>query len=1665
MSRVRNSVKINKFQSSDLAELISRMKRNFDRIEKTMLQSEELLTVDKERDRQSMTRIHKRANTNNLTEAERLLRELFVDLEKSKKMQHPQALEIEKGMKMLHDRLVKDCAIFRDLYNQTLGLELTRTVDVRTVVEVDHPQRAVTVHSSPGGSRAADLASELDRIYRDLEQCEEQIRGRLRAPLENRSPTKDLANRLQELEKSDQTVRKLESERTAVQKEMGPILAKKPLEPTASSLPPKLSAINNKIDDINTLTDLYNKKATASMNLEKQIRYMDSIVSGFEEQLAQDGVIIDEQKALEKRNRQLQLMQKDIASNWDELTKLGRDLDLTEQACSHLQYSSKEYCPDIQRQGDEVKKLNNQYTTVKKELKERLALIKEAISKNQDFQTALHSLDFFLVNLPNNAIRLSDDVERIRAKQISQMRVVEDIESKSRELNRVRALSRDLQSVLYEYEVRSKTYHGTLNDEYDEYDDDDDEDRNDEVIRWRRQTVAQAIQRKEKNLLNFYSEVSAVNNQRLIQLETARGIMARSEEKVTRVFITQQQQIQRRDIEESVSLKTELSEETSRRLRVEHELETHRKRLVALRSRRGVERVEEREVVQYYRDPKLELELQSLTKLIQDETFKRSRFHSEIEVYKEKITKARLTKIEPKLMVKIETVYERDFQLDKEAARIREEMQRICLELQTKDTKIYHMKTEITVLAQQKTTIRERVVRKEVVRFEKDPEMLNAVLMFKSDIATVESHCKSLHASISSTRSQINTLERVISTIQPREVTRVVTQVQQDPETLEESKKLRIALEEERREYAILMEDMRTLRLRYSEIEKVSIKVEVREIINEIYRVTPEIEAELVRVRKELQEWSRKHTILEKEMNTVITTRTTLRAQKPIVEYREVIQEVVKFQNSPEVTRELQTLTSEVSRLQRHYNSTLELLTTLYQERDTVKVEKSKVETKIVVKELIRYENDPLLEKEVDRLRKSVREESLLRCSVEESLVELRNRYVFLEQQKQEERIVVHEVVRIQKDHKQILEHERLSRILNEEITARKQLEMDVRQLRTLIQEKQTSLSQADVHQIRIQLDSELRQIKSRIYEFENTRIEEKVVIKEVFKVERDPELEKVIAGLRIHLETEATNISRVEREIRNLVVKVEVLQKEKSVERVIYREVVHVEKDQAVEAELAHLRQLVTQERNLRCDQENKVQNITIKITHLQTSKSVTTEETTRRDALQREKEDLLRQLKMLESQRHNITITFQQESRQVSERKEIALQRSLETSSEMQRLEKEVLSIKDKIHQKESLIIELQNSIKQEEYSQTQTRATSLSTKITIIDPETGKDMPPYDAYVLGLITREHYIRLSKLECDWEEITSTGPDGDTVILHNRKSGKQYSIKDAMRDGRLTQLDLMNYKEGNLHISELALLVVGETKQTSISTLSTIQFSRRSSHISLNTHDSGSFNGLNASTGDEHFPISGIFDTTTESRMSVRSALTRKLIDNDMALMLLEAQAASGGIVDLNKKDKMSVHKAVEQGLIDQGHLYKLLNAQKAFTGVEDPVTKERLAVGLAVQKGYMPGENARRYMEAQCLTGGLVNPAGAGRITVQEALAYNLIDSRTADQLLDETSHTKELVDPITKEKISYKQAMDRCKRDISTGLLLLPVASTDTSNAPSYSNYQFSSSNGRY
>ncbi|XP_054891427.1 envoplakin-like [Poeciliopsis prolifica] len=1554
--------------------------------------------------------------------------------------------------------------------------------------EVIRPQQAAVVNSAPDDPRVAELNSDIDKINKALARNEKEILNRLRTPLDNRSPMQDLEKRQQENEKSALAVRKLESDKSAVQREVDPILAKKPLGPTAAMLPLKLSAADNKAHNINTLIDLYNKKATASMFLEKQLEKTEVTVSRFEQQLAKDGVIPDQPDVLQNRTKKLESTLKDVVSKKEELNKLGKDLDLTKQACSPLQQRFGEFCPDIRRQESQVRLLKNRYANVSSQLQERVALLKQASNKNQEFNNVAQSLDFFLLNLPDNAVKPTDGVEQIRTKEDSQKKVVEDIEKKSGDLRRLKDLSKDLQGILNEYEIKSKTYCGTLNDG-DEVDSEVHENGDENTYRAAApkkrltSTLAQDVQRTEKDLLNRFAEVSAVNNQRLSQLETAKNLTAMNEDKVSQVAVSQQLQLQsqQKNVEVADSLKKELEEEVSRRSHAENNLEAYRKRFLSLKHRRGVERLEEKEVVQYYRDPKLEADLKSVKNRIQDEEFSSSRIQSEIELLNEKIVtvELQLTKAEPKLVTKVLTEYERDPKLDKEAAEIRDEMERIRTELQTRDTETVHVKSELTLLSQQKQKIREKVVKKEVVRLEKDPEMLKAVLTFQGDIAEEELRCKSLNDIIFSTRSQINTLERVIPSIEPKIVTKVVKQVQQAPELIDESHKIRMALEEEKDENIILKKDLATLQLRFGELELLKPKVEVKEIVNEIYRVDPDTEVELVRLKKALQDLSQNRSDLENKIDSVTETLTTLRTQKPKVEYKEVTQEVIKEEKSPEVMKELKKLNKQVSRLQVNYDTVLELLIRLRKERDELKSEKSKVETKLLTRDVIKYENDPLLEKEADRLRRDVREEIHNRRSVEECLFELQNQYITLERQKPEEKIVTKEVIRLQKDPKQTVEHDKLSRSLDNEIKARRKLELEVRHLRALIEEKERDLAKKDDRQKKIQTESELRQIKTRILELENSPppIEEKIIIEEVLKVERDPKLEKLTDSIRFDMEKENNNINRLEREIRNLRLKLEILQKEKSIEKVVYREVVRVENDPAVEAERDHLRELVAHERNLRRNQEDSLQSINSQINHIKTSRSVTSQEETAlitgRDALQREKEDLLRQLKALESERQTTSITFQQQSRLMSERNQMARQRSLKTSSEVHRLEKEILNEKDKIHQRETLIAELQNGITSEDHSESHTRETNLSTRITILDPDTGKDLSPYDAYVQGVIDRNHYLQLSQLECDWEEVTSTTPDGDITVLQDRKSGRQYSVKDALKDGRLTEYDVRRYKEGKMSISEFALLVTGEkptpyippvtskspSKHIPSSPLNSMSSPLKSSYSSLNNlhSSSSSLNNLTATMGDEYFPISGIFDTTTESRMSVRSALTRKLIDPDTAFRLLEAQAASGGIVDLGKKDKFSVHKAVEYNLIDPGHKYKLLNAQKAFTGVEDTVTKERLAVGQAAQKGYMPKENAKRYMEVQYLTGGLVDPNKAGRLTIKKALAENLIDTTMANELKDEALHSKELVDPITKEKITYKQAMDRCKRDVTTGLLLLPVTSNAT-NAPSYSTYRF-------
>lgn len=1124
-------------------------------------------------------------------------------------------------------------------------------------------------------------------------------------------------------------------------------------------------------------------------------------------------------------------------------------------------------------------------------------------------------------------------------------------------------------------------------------------------------------------------------------------------------MVAQQQaqlQSQQRSLDEADGLKKELDEEVNRRSHAESDLKTYKDRLLSLKSRRGVERVQETEVLQYYRDPKMEADLKDLEDKAHEEALKRTGIQSEIEVVGTKITKLEneVKNTEPKLVTREVTNFERDPQLDVDAAKLKNEINKLKEEINLHDKENAKLQTEVTILEQKKPNIKQKVVQKEVVKVEKDPEMLKAVRTFENEIADEGERSRSISNEIFQTRSQINTLERLIPTLEPKIITKEVKKVEQDPEALKESEKLKSLLQDETKANTDLQFELSQLQRRMAQVTELKPKVEVKEVINETYKVSPQTEEEMARLKKERQDTIKRISDLEYDITRVGSDLADLKSQPPQVEWKEVTQEVVKEERTPEDVKELQRLADQLSTQQKTYDGVQDQLKRLTRDRDEIKAEKSKVEMKEVNKEVVKYIDDPLLQKEADRLRRDYRDEQQKRRTTEEMVFDLQNKYIQLERQKPEEKVVVQEVVRLQKDPKQIMEHERLGKNLDKEVTSRRQLELEVQQLKARVEEKERSIQSSDEHQKKVKVDDELKSIKKNIRDLENAPppVEECIVTEQVMKVERDPKLEKMTSGLRTDLDKENNDIIRLQREIRHVKVKIDALKREKAGEKTVYKEVIRVEKDQAVESERSHLRDQVLQQTNARRDLEDEAKKLTDKLDRLKNRSTSNSQEETNlnrnKDALEKEKDRLERELKALESEKQDIKVSFQQQSRLMSERSQKTRQKSIKMETDIQRLERDILEEKDTIHKRENTIRELNNSLKKEDKNkpESRTKETNLSTKITILDPDTGMDMSPYDAYRRGVIDRKQYLQLQELECDWEEVTTKGPDGETSVLQDRKSGKQYPIKDALKDGRVTPEQLDEYKRGKMPISEFALLVAGDaSKRSSISSIS--------SRLSSASNDS-------LIEGD--FPISGIYDTNTDSCLSIRNAMKHRMIDTTTAQKLLEAQAATGGIVDINNKERYSVHKAAELGLIESSQLQRLLNAQKAYTGVEDPITRERLSIGEAVQKGWMPKDTAMRYLEAQFLTGGLVNPNRTGRIDVVDAVGARMIDSTMVRELQEDSNHAKELTDPITQERISYKQALNRCKTDPTTGLPMLPAnskSSSPSSSVPSYYSHRSS------
>ncbi|KAM3928197.1 plectin isoform 4-T4 [Leptodactylus fuscus] len=187
---------------------------------------------------------------------------------------------------------------------------------------------------------------------------------------------------------------------------------------------------------------------------------------------------------------------------------------------------------------------------------------------------------------------------------------------------------------------------------------------------------------------------------------------------------------------------------------------------------------------------------------------------------------------------------------------------------------------------------------------------------------------------------------------------------------------------------------------------------------------------------------------------------------------------------------------------------------------------------------------------------------------------------------------------------------------------------------------------------------------------------------------------------------------------------------------------------------------------------------------------------------------------------------------------------------------------------------------------------------------------------------------------------------------------------------------------------------------------------------------------------------VAGLQMPTSKEPISVYQAMKKGLITNDVAYLLLDAQAATGFIIDPVKNELLTVDEAVRKGVVGPEIHDRLLSAERAVTGYRDPYTEQMISIFQAMKKDLIPSDQALRLLDAQIATGGVIDPRFGFHIPNESAYTRGYLNKETFD-MLSEPSEVRSYVDPSTDEKLSYSQLLKRCRRDERSNLLILPLA----------------------
>ncbi|XP_032872609.1 plectin isoform X1 [Amblyraja radiata] len=185
---------------------------------------------------------------------------------------------------------------------------------------------------------------------------------------------------------------------------------------------------------------------------------------------------------------------------------------------------------------------------------------------------------------------------------------------------------------------------------------------------------------------------------------------------------------------------------------------------------------------------------------------------------------------------------------------------------------------------------------------------------------------------------------------------------------------------------------------------------------------------------------------------------------------------------------------------------------------------------------------------------------------------------------------------------------------------------------------------------------------------------------------------------------------------------------------------------------------------------------------------------------------------------------------------------------------------------------------------------------------------------------------------------------------------------------------------------------------------------------------------------------VSGVYKAAVKEVSSLYQAMKKDWVKPEVALSLLEAQAATGFILDPVKNMRLTVDEAVKDGVVGPEFHDKLLSAERAVTGYRDPYTGKNISLFQAMRKGLIGKDYAIRLLDAQLATGGIIDPQYSHHLPLEVAFQRGYLDRETYNLITDPASGTQGFLDPSTDELLTYTQLLAKCKTDEKSGHRLL-------------------------